>query len=117
MPVTRSELVQRLAALADITDLDAEVAVNAVLETISGTLEQGGRVELRGFGGFSVRRREARSARNPRNGATVQVAAKCALHFKAGLPLLKALNGDPVALAGFQEKREDQCRRRDKRSR
>ena len=116
MATTRSVLVQHLAALTDITTGDAEKALNAVLDTISNALEEGDRVELRGFGGFSVREREVREARNPRTGATVRVAARRVLHFKAGGPLLKALNGDPETLNGFQEKRKQQCRRRDERS-
>ena len=116
MPVNRSELVQRLAAVGKITQRDAETTLKAVLDAISRALEEGDRIELRGFGGFSVRRREAREARNPRTGATVHVAEKRVLHFKAGAPLLKALNGDPEALGSIQIRRERQCRRRDERS-
>ncbi len=115
LPVNRSDLVQRLAAVGNITERDAETALNAVLDAITSALEEGDRIELRGFGGFSVRRREAREARNPRTGATVQLAEKHVLHFKAGAPLLKALNGDPETLADIQIKRERQCRRRDER--
>ena len=115
MPVNRSVLVQRLAAEADITQRDAEIALNAMLDAIVSALKEGDRVELRGFGGFSARRREARQARNPRTGAAVQVDEKRVPRFKAGTPLLKALNGDPEALADIQFKRERQCRRRDGR--
>lgn len=116
MGTTRSELVQRLATSADITERDAETALSALLDAISNALEQGDRIELRDFGCLSIRKREARMARNPRTGETVHVAEKHVLHFKSGRQLLKALNGDPKALAAFQEKREQQGRRRDERN-
>lgn len=116
MAVTRSKLVKRLATSGDITTDAAEQSLNAVLEAICHALQQGDRVELRGFGGFSVRLREARLARNPRTGEMVPVPEKHVLHFKAGLPLQRALNGDPETLAGLQARREQQCRRRDERS-
>ena len=115
LPVNRSDLVQRLAAEADITERDADIALNAMLDAIVSALKEGDRIELRGFGGFSVRRRKARQARNPKTGAAVQVAEKHVPHFKVGAPLLKALNGDPEALADIQFKRERQRRRRDGR--
>jgi integration host factor subunit beta len=64
------------------------------LEEVSTALEQGRRVELRGFGAFSVRKREARQGRNPRTGAAVAVAAKRVPFFKPGKELRDRVNGD-----------------------
>ena len=91
----RSELVQALAAdNPDLRASEVEAVVDTILETMLGQLESGGRVELRGFGSFSVRGREARSGRNPRSGETVSVPAKYVPHFKAGKELRDRLNAD-----------------------
>ena len=115
LPVTRSELVTRLASSADVSVRDAGAVVSAVLEAISKALVRGERIELRGFGAFSVRQQDAREARNPRTGEAVQVTAKKVVHFKPGRQLHKLLNGDPEALAVLRDQREAQCRRRDER--
>jgi integration host factor subunit beta len=115
LPITRAELVARLASSADVSEREAGAVVGTVLDTISRTLAQGGRIELRGFGVFSVRQRDAREARNPRTGETVQVTAKKTVHFKPGRQLHHVLNGDPEALAVLRDQREEQCRRRDER--
>jgi len=65
-----------------------------VIESVIGALEAGGRVELRGFGAFSVRSRSARPGRNPRTGAAVQVRAKHVPFFKSGKELRARLNAD-----------------------
>ena len=116
MSITRSELVARLASSADVSERDAGAVVGTVLETIGKALARGGRIELRGFGVFSVRQRDARKARNPRTGEAVEVAAKKTLHFRIGRQLHGLLNGDSVVLAAMRERREDQDRRRDVRS-
>lgn len=91
----RSELVQALAAdNPDLRVSEVEAVVDTILETMLAQLESGGRVELRGFGSFSVRGREARSGRNPRSGETVSVPAKYVPHFKAGKELRDRLNAD-----------------------
>jgi integration host factor subunit beta len=69
-----------------------ERVVNTVLDSMTGALEGGGRVELRGFGAFSVRERPARAGRNPRTGETVDVAAKAVPFFKSGKELRQRLN-------------------------
>jgi len=84
----RSELVTRLQdAYPDMRAQDVEAMVEVVLDEIVRALEKGDRVELRGFGAFSVRRRAARQGRNPRTGATVKVAAKNVPFFKPGKEL------------------------------
>jgi integration host factor subunit beta len=82
---------QLIAALADrhphLTHAHAERVVNRVLDEIAAALERGDRVELRGFGAFSVRHRPARRGRNPRTGEAVSVKAKSVPFFKAGKEL------------------------------
>lgn len=89
----KSELIAKLAAEhPHLTHRDVERVVNVVLDGMVGALETGGRVELRGFGAFSVRSRPARSGRNPRTGATVSVPAKHVPFFKSGKELRERLN-------------------------
>lgn len=90
----RSELVQKLQEeLAPMRAAEVEEAVDVVLEEIGDALATGGRVELRGFGAFSVRKRDARTGRNPRTGATVKVEAKRVPFFKPGKELRLKVNG------------------------
>jgi len=84
----KSELVERLAEKHhNLPQRDVERAVNVVLDAIAGALEDGGRVELRGFGAFSVRHRPARIGRNPRTGESVPVKEKHVPFFKTGKEL------------------------------
>ncbi|MDH3663749.1 MAG: integration host factor subunit beta [Alphaproteobacteria bacterium] len=115
MPITRSELVTRLASSADVSERNASAVIGTVLETIVQALARGERIELRGFGAFSVRHQDAREARNPRTGEAVQVTAKKKVHFKPGRQLHQVLNGNPEALAVLRDQREAQRRRRDER--
>ena len=90
----RSELVKDIAdQFTGLTLTDVEAVTEVILDSIAGQLASGGRVELRGFGTFTVRAREAREGRNPRTGETVSVAAKHVPHFKAGKELRDRLNG------------------------
>lgn len=89
----KSELVARLAdANPHLYHRDVERIVSAVFEEITGALARGQRVELRGFGAFSVKSRPARIGRNPRTGETVHVAEKHAPFFKTGKDLRERLN-------------------------
>ena len=85
--MNKTELVAAVAAKTELTKKDAEKAVSAMLETIAETLAAGQKVQLVGFGTFETREREARSAKNPRTGETVEVAASRAPAFKAGQAL------------------------------
>ena len=97
----KSELIARLAERnPHLYQRDVERIVSAVFEEISAALARGDRVELRGFGAFSVKRRPARIGRNPRTGATVQVAEKCVPFFKTGKELRERLNSDMSARHG-----------------
>lgn len=90
----RSELITRLAeASPDLRTEDLEKVVNVVLDEISDALARGHRVELRGFGAFSVRHRKARTGRNPRTGETVHVDAKSVPFFRPGKELRARVNG------------------------
>ena len=89
----KSELIEKLAGEnPHLTHKDVERVVNVILDSMVGALEQGGRVELRGFGAFSVRSRPARVGRNPRTGETVPVPAKAVPFFKSGKELRERLN-------------------------
>ena len=89
----KSELISKLAAEnPHLTRTDVERVVNTMLESMTNALERGGRVELRGFGAFSVRGRPARSGRNPHTGEAVEVEAKAVPFFKSGKELRERLN-------------------------
>ena len=89
----KSELVQRIAEHnPHLYQRDVENIVNAILDEIVAALARGDRVELRGFGAFSVKRRDARTGRNPRTGDSVQVAEKHIPFFKTGKQLRDRLN-------------------------
>ncbi|MGH6992852.1 MAG: integration host factor subunit beta [Caulobacteraceae bacterium] len=90
----KSELIDTLASENQhLTQQDVERVVGVILERVVKALEQGGRVELRGFGAFSVRTRPARPGRNPRTGEQVAVRAKHVPFFKSGKDLRARLNG------------------------
>src|SRR5262249_51898262 len=91
--MTTSELVQKLAeANSDLYQRDVETIVTAIFDEIAAALARGDRVELRGFGAFSVKRRDARIGRNPRTGDSVSVAEKHIPFFKTGKQLRDRLN-------------------------
>lgn len=91
--MTRSELILRLAeANPQLYQRDLESIVDTIFGTIAEAIADGRRVELRGFGAFGSKERKARTARNPRTGATVKVAAKRIPFFKAGKPLKELIN-------------------------
>mgnify|MGYP001794794306 CR=1 FL=1 len=92
--MVRSELIAKLMEEhADLRPDDIERVVNTVLEQIGDALASGNRVELRGFGAFSVRERAARKGRNPRTGESVQVEAKSVPFFRPGKELRARVNG------------------------
>ncbi len=91
--MVKSELIMRLAELnPHLYQRDIERIVSTIFEEVSQALARGDRVELRGFGAFSVKRRAARVARNPRTGAAVNVAEKHVPFFKTGKELRLSLN-------------------------
>ena len=91
--MTKSELIQRIAELnPHLYHRDVERIVSTIFDEISDVLARGDRVELRGFGAFSVKRRGSRIGRNPRTGTAVQVAEKYIPFFKTGKQLRERLN-------------------------
>lgn len=92
--MTKSELIQHLAEQSPhLYQRDIERVVATIFDEITSALANGERVELRGFGAFSVKRRDARVGRNPRTGETVRVAEKYIPFFKTGKELRERLNG------------------------
>jgi integration host factor subunit beta len=89
----KSELVTRIAEQnPHLYQRDVERIVNTIFEEIAAALARGDRVELRGFGAFSVKQRPARTGRNPRTGAPVEVEEKSVPQFKTGKELRQRLN-------------------------
>ena len=89
----RSELIDKLvAANAGFAAREVEAIVDVFFDEILAQLAKGGRVELRGFGSFSTRGRDARTGRNPRTGASVAIEAKHVPHFKPGKEMRSRLN-------------------------
>jgi integration host factor subunit beta len=91
--MTRSDLVEELAArFSQLTHRDAEFAVKAILEAMNDALVRGHRIEIRGFGSFSISRRPPRMGRNPRSGDSVAIPEKRVPHFKPGKALREAVD-------------------------
>ena len=86
--MNRSDLVEELAArFSQLTANDVELAVKAILDAMNDALVSGHRIEIRGFGSFSINRRAPRIGRNPRSGASVAIPEKRVPHFKPGKAL------------------------------
>ena len=91
--MTKSELIEELAASnPHLRGADVELIVATIFDQITGALARGERVELRGFGAFTVKRRNARTGRNPRTGEAVPVDEKAVPFFKAGKELRERVN-------------------------
>lgn len=102
--MTRSELIAGLAEdNPHLTVADVERIVSALFDEMTVALARGERVELRGFGAFTVKRRQARSGRNPRTGETVEVAQKSVPFFKAGKELRERINKPAAAPAAVKK--------------
>ncbi|WP_354542816.1 integration host factor subunit beta [Roseovarius sp. MBR-78] len=94
IPMIRSELIQKIADdNPHLVHRDVERIVNTIFNEITDALAGGNRVELRGFGAFSVKKRDARIGRNPRTGESVEVEEKHVPFFKTGKLLRDRLNG------------------------
>ncbi|PTQ89230.1 integration host factor subunit beta [Agitococcus lubricus] len=93
MPLTKSALISRIAARQDLlTEKDVELAVKTLIEQMVDTLATGERVEVRGFGSFSLHHRPPRTGRNPKTGEAVDVGSKYVPHFKPGKELKERVN-------------------------
>ena len=91
--MTKSELIERLADQArDIPAKELEAAIKEILEQMAQTLQKGDRIEIRGFGSFSLHYRAPRTGRNPKTGETVELDGKYVPHFKPGKELRERVN-------------------------
>ncbi len=90
--MTKADLVEKVAKEADMTKKDAEKLVEIIFESIVSTLNEGEKIELRGFGSFRVRERNARKGRNPKTGESVNIPAKRVAYFKPGKDLKDLIN-------------------------
>jgi integration host factor subunit beta len=98
--MVKSELANKLnKQFPELTDNDVELALDCILGQMTDALAKGGRVEIRGFGCFSCRYRPPRVARNPKTGATVNLPAKVATHFKPGKEMRDRVNTSSGLLA------------------
>jgi integration host factor subunit beta len=105
--MNRSDLVQLLSdRFSQLTHGDAETAVSTILEAMNSAMVRGHRIEIRGFGSFSVIHRASRMGRNPRSGAPVKIPAARVPHFKPGKALQEAVDlpSEEVAPAKSQVK-------------
>lgn len=90
--MTKADLVEKVAQETEMTKKDAEQLVEIVFDSIVGSLNKGEKIELRGFGSFRVRERDARKGRNPKTGAAVNIPAKRVAYFKPGKELKELIN-------------------------
>lgn len=91
--MTKSELIDKIAeANGFLNRKESELVVNIIFDSMSDALKDGDKVEIRGFGSFTVREREAREARNPKNGDLVKIPAKKTPFFKTGKELKERVN-------------------------
>lgn len=90
--MNKTELIDAMAADAGVSKAAAKKALESFLSNVGSTLKGGGRVSLVGFGSWSVSKRAAREGRNPQTGATIKIAAKNVVKFKAGAELSSSVN-------------------------
>ena len=90
--MTKAELVGKLAGKINLNRKKAKIVINAMIQSIRDSLARGDRVEIRGFGSFNIRERNARTAHNPRSREMVKIQAKRVPFFKAGNDLRKIVN-------------------------
>ncbi|PCJ22158.1 MAG: integration host factor subunit beta [Gammaproteobacteria bacterium] len=104
MALTKSELIDRIAAKqAQLSHKDVELAVKTMVEEMSQALSTGGRIEIRGFGSFSLHYRGSRVGRNPKTGVSVDLTGKYVPHFKPGKELRERVNASRSASASAAE--------------
>jgi integration host factor subunit beta len=90
--MTKADLVEEVVAVTDLSRRSSELVVTAFFDSIVESLRRGDKVELRGFGTFRLRHRQARTGRNPKTGESVQVPAKAVPFFKPGKELRRLVN-------------------------
>ena len=108
-PMTRSDLVEALATrFGQLTQRDAEFAVKAILDAMGDALVKGHRIEIRGFGSFSVNRRAPRIGRNPRSGESVMIPEKRVPHFKPGKALREQVDARTAEILAQAQQKPDE---------
>lgn len=90
--MTKADLVDKVTSLGDLTRRDGEVIVDTLFESVIGALKTGDKIEIRGFGSFRTRQRNARTGRNPKTGEKVDVPAKRVPYFKPSKELRDMVN-------------------------
>ena len=90
--MTKADLIEEVSAVSSLSKKSSEVVVNTFFDSIVGSLRRQEKVELRGFGSFKLRRRRARTGRNPKTGERVEVPAKVVPYFKPGKDLRELVN-------------------------
>ena len=103
--MTKAELVEKVANQINLTKKQTEVVVNTVFSSITDSLADGKKVELRGFGSFRIRQRNARVGRNPKSGQKVDVPSKKVPFFKAGKELRELVDEREVEEAAREEQK------------
>jgi len=94
--MTKADLVDQVTAIGDLTRRDGEVIVDTLFDAVIGALKAGDKIEIRGFGSFRTRQRNARTGRNPKTGAKVDVPAKRVPFFKPSKELRDSVNPNGV---------------------
>ncbi len=99
--MTKADLVEEVARMTELTRKDSEVIVDTLFESVIEALKAGDKLEVRGFGSFRVRQRNARVGRNPKTGEKVEVSAKRVPYFKPSKELKDLINHKNAALGGL----------------
>jgi integration host factor subunit beta len=101
--MTKADLIEAVACATELARKDSEVIVEEIFKNIIQALKSGEKIELRGFGSFRVRQREARRGRNPKTGAPVDIPAKRVVYFKPGKEFKELISDVPAE----EDRRED----------
>jgi integration host factor subunit beta len=91
--MTKADLVDKVTALGDLTRRDGEIIVDTLFESVIGALQSGDKIEIRGFGSFRTRQRNARIGRNPKTGEQIQIKAKRVVKFRVAKAAKDAILG------------------------
>jgi integration host factor subunit beta len=105
--MTKADLVDKVTALGDLTRKDGEVIVDTLFDAVIGALKTGDKIEIRGFGSFRTRQRNARTGRNPKTGAKVDVPAKRVPFFKPSKELRDSVNPNGAGKTKAEAKKVD----------
>ena len=105
--MTKAELIEEVSRVVEMTRKDSEVIVEAIFDSVVRSLRSGDKIEIRGFGSFRTRQRNARTGRNPKTGAKVDVPAKRVPFFKPSKELRDSVNPGSVKSTPIKSAKED----------